>query len=220
MDAGGLRGDASGEAMAGLLGQPSGWWARRLDGRVGDERLLPQLSEAQRRPISKRVVGGKGDQPRLACQHLDLDLGLTGEKPGEGNIDVAGKDVVDSAQKEVPKRYLDSRVSLAEQAQKAGQELAGGRPVEADHQAIRAGGTSDRNGSLRLGQEPPTLRQQCPTCRRELDPAAGSFQQRHAELLLQPSDLMAQRRLGDMQALRGATEVKLFGDGDEVLHSP
>jgi hypothetical protein len=29
---------------------------------------------------------------------------------------------------------------------------------------------------------------------------------------------MAQRRLGDMQALRGATEVKLFGDGDEVLH--
>jgi hypothetical protein len=46
------------------------------------------------------VVGGKGDQPRLACQHLDLDLGLTGEKPGEGNVDIAGKDVVDSAQKE------------------------------------------------------------------------------------------------------------------------
>jgi hypothetical protein len=29
---------------------------------------------------------------------------------------------------------------------------------------------------------------------------------------------MAQRRLGDMQALRGATEVKLLSDGDEVLH--
>jgi hypothetical protein len=29
---------------------------------------------------------------------------------------------------------------------------------------------------------------------------------------------MAQRRLGDMQALGGATEVKLLGDRDEVLH--
>jgi hypothetical protein len=106
--------------MAGLLGQPSGWRARRFDGRVGDERLLPQLSEAQRRPISKRVVRGKGDQPRLACQHLDLDLGLTGEKPGEGNVDIAYKDVVDSAQQEVPQRYLDSRVPLGEHAQHAG----------------------------------------------------------------------------------------------------
>lgn len=121
-------------------------------------------------------------------------------------------------QKEVPQRYLDSRVPLGEHAQQAGQELARGRPVEADRQALRAGGTSDPNGSLRLGQEPPTLRQQRPTSRRELDPAAGSFQQRHAELLLQPSDLMAQRRLGDMQALRGAPEVKLLGDDDEVLH--
>ena len=52
--------------------------------------------------------------------------------------------------------------------------------------------------------------------RRELDPAGRAVQQCHAELGLQPSDLLRKRRLGDVQALGGAAEVALLGDGDEV----
>ena len=37
-----------------------------------------------------------------------------------------------------------------------------------------------------------------------------------AEILLEPADLLAERRLRDVKALCGATEVQLFGDGDEV----
>ena len=41
-------------------------------------------------------------------------------------------------------------------------------------------------------------------------------EQRRAELVLQAADLPAQRRLRDMQAPRGTTDVLLLGDGDEV----
>ena len=37
-----------------------------------------------------------------------------------------------------------------------------------------------------------------------------------ADFLLQQPDLLAQRRLADMQALGSAGEMQLLGDGDEV----
>jgi hypothetical protein len=40
-------------------------------------------------------------------------------------------------------------------------------------------------------------------------------QQRHAELGLEPPDLLRERRLGDVQPVGGAAEMALLGDGDE-----
>ena len=51
---------------------------------------------------------------------------------------------------------------------------------------------------------------------RELDAARGPVQQRLAELGLEAADLLRERRLRDVQALGGAAEVPLLGDGDEV----
>ena len=61
--------------------------------------------------------------------------------------------------------------------------------------------------------------------RRELDAARRAVQQRHAELGLEPPDLLRERRLGHVQALGGAAEVAFLGDGDEraqvaELHAP
>jgi hypothetical protein len=36
-------------------------------------------------------------------------------------------------------------------------------------------------------------------------------------LLLEPADLMTERRLGDVEPRRGTPEMKLFSDRDEVL---
>ncbi len=52
--------------------------------------------------------------------------------------------------------------------------------------------------------------------RGQLDLALVAQQQRRADLLLELADLLAQRRLGHVQALRGTAEVQLLGDGDEV----
>ena len=57
---------------------------------------------------------------------------------------------------------------------------------------------------------------QHPAGRGELDPAAVAQQQLGADLGLERLDLLTQRRLRDVQALRRAAEVQLFGDGDEV----
>lgn len=57
---------------------------------------------------------------------------------------------------------------------------------------------------------------QVPTCRCELDPTGAAVEQRHADLLLEASDLHAERRLRHVQPLRGATEMKLLGDGHEI----
>ena len=54
----------------------------------------------------------------------------------------------------------------------------------------------------------------------ELDAARRAVEQRHADLLLEPGDRGAQRLLGDVHAARGAREVQLLGDGDEVAQVP
>jgi hypothetical protein len=43
-----------------------------------------------------------------------------------------------------------------------------------------------------------------------------AVQEHHAELGLELADLLAHCRLGDVEPLRRAPEVKLLGDGDEV----
>jgi hypothetical protein len=55
-----------------------------------------------------------------------------------------------------------------------------------------------------------------PPRRRELNPPARPLQQREPELVLERPDLLAERRLRDVQPLRGAAEVKLLRDGHEV----
>ncbi len=51
---------------------------------------------------------------------------------------------------------------------------------------------------------------------RQLDPSRGADEQLDAQRGLERLDPLAQRRLRDVQALRGAREMQLLGDGDEV----
>ena len=47
------------------------------------------------------------------------------------------------------------------------------------------------------------------------DRAGTPLEQRMSDLVLQPADLLAQRRLGDPQALRGPAEMQLLGENGE-----
>ncbi|MEU1426206.1 hypothetical protein ABZ412_03905 [Nocardia sp. NPDC005746] len=49
--------------------------------------------------------------------------------------------------------------------------------------------------------------------------ATVTFQQSHAELILELANLLRQRRLADVDLGCGAPEVQLVGDGDEVAQS-
>src|SRR5262249_18093771 len=54
------------------------------------------------------------------------------------------------------------------------------------------------------------------SCVRQLDAARLTFEELHAELLLQRADLHAERRLLDSQAFRSPGHVLFFSDGNEI----
>src|SRR5262245_34605350 len=65
-------------------------------------------------------------------------------------------------------------------------------------------------------EQSPRLREQQRTGRRQGDPARVAPQQRHTQGSLELAELLAQRRLRDVQPLGGAREAQLLGDGYEV----
>jgi hypothetical protein len=69
-----------------------------------------------------------------------------------------------------------------------------------------------QQGGRSLKQERPGLGQ--------LDGMRRAMQELGLELGLEQPDLAAQRRLRDVQALRGAGEVAFLGDRDEVAETP
>ncbi len=56
--------------------------------------------------------------------------------------------------------------------------------------------------------------------RSQLHPALAALKQRNLHLLLETDDLLAQRRLGDVEPGCRPSEVKLLGDGDEITEVP
>ena len=75
-------------------------------------------------------------------------------------------------------------------------------------------------GALDIGQDPPREREQRLAGRSERDVAARPTEQSRAELALERADLLAQRRLRDVDRLGGAREVTRVGHGREVLELP
>ena len=70
------------------------------------------------------------------------------------------------------------------------------------------------------GKRSPRVRQHGFASRRQPHSAARPVQQCLAEFALQSLDLRADRRLRDVDPLGRPGEVRLFGDGDEVLELP
>ena len=67
-----------------------------------------------------------------------------------------------------------------------------------------------------LGQDPAGPRHERPPGLGDRNAASGPLDEREADLLLEPPDLLRQRRLGDVLARRRAREVLLVGERDEV----
>ena len=73
----------------------------------------------------------------------------------------------------------------------------------------------DPGGVLAGRQHRPRFRQEGTTRGGQRHRMAGALEQPHPQLPLQHLNLPAERRLGHVQALGGATEVELLGEGDK-----
>ena len=67
-------------------------------------------------------------------------------------------------------------------------------------------------------QQPARLAEKRVARTREADRTVVAVEQGDADVALEFLDLAAQRRLGHLQPLGGATEVQFFGDGDKAAY--
>ena len=75
-------------------------------------------------------------------------------------------------------------------------------------------------GALGLGEEAAPFIEKEGAGRGEPDLPAGPIEQPDTELLLEGPDLLAEARLRHAEAVGGAAEVELLGDGDEIADEP
>ena len=78
----------------------------------------------------------------------------------------------------------------------------------------------DVPGALGLGERCPRLDEERAPGVGQLDPPVRAMKQVDPQFLLQATDLLAERRLGDVKASRGSAEVQHVGHGDEVPEVP
>ena len=79
------------------------------------------------------------------------------------------------------------------------------------------GGTARRGDRTRGHIEStPGLDEECPTGGGQAYTSGSAFEHGGAELVLQITDLLGKRRLGDTQACRRGQETAFLGDSDEI----
>jgi hypothetical protein len=89
---------------------------------------------------------------------------------------------------------------------------------------LSAGGTRPRplfrprgvDGAIDGGEDAACVIEEDAPGRQQRHAARGAPEQRSPDLVLERTDLPAQRRLRHMQVLRGSTNVAFLGDGNEV----
>src|SRR5262249_50689524 len=86
------------------------------------------------------------------------------------------------------------------------------RSISSGRRAVPRG----QHRGVDLGEDAPRVREERLSCREDADAARGPLEERGAHLLLEAPDLAAQRGLRDVEPPRGAADVALLGDGDEI----
>jgi hypothetical protein len=79
-----------------------------------------------------------------------------------------------------------------------------------------AGAPCHQHRLLEPRQDLPRFLQKCMPGLGQRQMPLGAMEQRHAQFLLERTNLHRQRRLRDMQFLRGPAEVQFLGNHDEI----
>jgi hypothetical protein len=188
--------------------------------REHDHRILSQLGEVHGGPPRQAVCAREDCHQRLALDRLDDQAGLVDGKAHETDLDAAvAQGIGLRAGEERVEADVDGREARAPDPEDAREDVQIGRRHEPDGQLadLAAAGAARRaHGALRVREHPAHLVEERMPRGGELDAAVRAMEQVDAELAFELSDLLAERRLRHVQARRGAAEVQLLRDGQEV----
>ena len=168
-------------------------------------------------------LGDRGHEPLASGHFADDAFGLD-RKAHESDVDPAPAEGLDlSLRREVLKEDLDRRRVLPEEPEGLAQERPVGLRRNADDQLpgfLPRRLPRQARRALGRGQNPARFPEEPISRRRELDVTPDAPQKIDLELGLEIPDLLAQGRLGGVETVRGAAEVEVLGDRDEVAKVP
>jgi hypothetical protein len=190
---------------------------------VGEQQQRFGVDVVGRNPVwrRERMAGRSDEQERLLVQRQGFELAVAGVGGDHRRIDLALQD-----QRQQPcGQILDDRDRRLRQVadqrrQGVGHQIGTDGRNDADPQrsrewvaraARRRGDFGDRR------QRAPGVLDDRFGARCDGDNAALALEDAHAEFRLQLEDLTAQRRLADVAGRRGAAEMTVVGDGDDVV---
>lgn len=157
------------------------------------------------------------EQTALVGDHLNLEVGLARHQASECDVDPARGELVEVAEQQLAHRDLDIGVACSEFHEHPWQSHCCRRAVEADGELFALGSSNGLQDPAPVLEYLATLHEQRLTGAGELDAATGPLEQPNPDKGLEPRDLLAKRRLGDVQARGGTAEVQLLRNHDEVF---
>src|SRR6266542_5251407 len=214
----------------------------RLEARVtagGDDRVvvtgshLPrpeldglggQLAELHVPPAGEWVVGRDGEYEFLAPDRA-LVYAVEAFRAGrEREVEpLVAEQPFDVRSECLAGHHLELRMRGGDRVDEGGKRLIhGGQGVgEAQYAGLTARrGLRATGGAIGGVECPARLLHEDLAGRRDRDTAVGPLEQLHPEHLLDRSDLLRERLLGDVQVTGGAGEASLLRDGGHVSHLP
>ena len=169
------------------------------------------------------LVGDRGHEPLASGDFADQPLRLD-RKAHEADVDPASAESLDLRLRcEVLKEDFGRWRVLAKNRERPSQELPVRfrRDPDDDFLGFFSRRLPRQPGrALGCGQDPTGFLKKPASRRRQLDVALDPAQEVDFELGFEIPDLLAQGRLRGVQAVRGAAEMELFRDRDEVTKVP
>jgi predicted ester cyclase len=188
--------------------------------REQEQRLVLEARERDRVRAGQAMAFADQDHVRLPAQELAADTPHRLRVQSEPCVELAGKDAAgDLGAEELAGDDGHVRGVVLDDGQDRGERLeAGRRGVAESYRSgdARPGEAGALGRTLERGERRRRLLEERATRGGELDVAAGADEQIGAERALELVDLVAQRRLGDVEARGGAAEVELLRNGQEV----
>jgi steroid delta-isomerase-like uncharacterized protein len=207
-DAGALKRSAAGLGPNGLdLGAHENEW------------LPLQITDAQARSPSQRIMTSDGDDERFFRDDALFEIGRLHWTAGKPNLDASGAQCFRLERRaHFDELESDLGAGFAERANERRQHFVGrGRSVtDRDRAGLALANTPRlRARARRLAEQVTRAIEQEAARLGQRDVAPVTFEKACTDESLELLDLHAERWLRNVQASRGAAEMQLFGDGNE-----
>ncbi len=180
-----------------------------------DERLAREVLEGEATPRGKRMIRGRHHDQLVADERDDRQLRILGGGTDHGEVQLVAQDLLlDPRARTDLERYHQAGVELFESTEGCREEVDADRRARAHTKVATLDSTHllDGDGGLVEDVEHPArvaVEQGAGFC--QLDALAKAVQQRHAQRLLELLHLVRDRRLAQLEALRGQAEAVEVG---------